>query len=121
MYYESTDDRIRRLEDELYRARRTILDLLPPDIKEVVDRFWHLKTRREAHDWHTAVADAVIALPWPFAEETRYSGTRAYCPLCKSGTSSPYEEGFKLPDGLRKHLLGEGTHINAMCFVPSLN
>src|SRR5215813_5071216 len=82
MYYESTEDKIRRLESELYRARRTIFDLLPNDIKAVAKSYWAVKSRREAHEWESSVANAVIELAGPFAQEA-YDGTRAYCPLCK--------------------------------------
>ncbi|MBS1583308.1 MAG: hypothetical protein JST66_14000 [Bacteroidetes bacterium] len=51
----------------------------------------------------------MIELAWPLAVETHYSGPRVNCPLCKRSTSGPYAEGFKLPDGLRRHLLGEGN------------
>jgi hypothetical protein len=109
MYYESIEDKIQRLESELLRARRTIVDLLPNDIKAVAESYWHVKSRREAHEWQSSVTNAVIELSWSSAQERAYSGSRAYCPLCKRGSSSPFDEGFKLPDGLRKHLLGEGN------------
>ena len=42
-------------------------------------------------------------------EEGSYLGPRAYCPLCEAGTSSPYERGFSVPEGLRRHLVGWGN------------
>lgn len=109
MFYESDKDRIRHLENELYRARRTIFDLLPPDITELAGSYYDLKTRHDAQQWEISLAEVVIRLAWPFAQETAYSEPRADCPLCKRGTLGPYGEGFKLPEGLRKHLLGEGN------------
>src|SRR5690606_25671652 len=36
---------------------------------------------------------------------------RALCPLCNRGSDSPYVEGYALPEGLRRHLMGRGnTH-----------
>jgi hypothetical protein len=34
---------------------------------------------------------------------------RAYCPLCGAGNSGPYEDGFALPEGLRRHIVGWGN------------
>lgn len=32
---------------------------------------------------------------------------RALCPLCRGGSTSPTDRGFKLPEGLLRHLTGE--------------
>ena len=38
-----------------------------------------------------------------------YLGDRAFCPLCHRGSSHPSAEGFALPNGLYKHLMGIGA------------
>lgn len=109
MWTDSREEKIRQLENELSHARRTILNLLPEPILAKADMYYSLRTREDARKWEEALVESVIELALPFAVETYYSGTRANCPLCKCGTSGPYVEGFKLPDGLRRHLLGEGN------------
>ena len=36
-------------------------------------------------------------------------GDRAYCPLCKDGSTAPYDRGFSVPEGLYRHLIGFGN------------
>ena len=38
-----------------------------------------------------------------------YFDQRARCPLCRDSSSSPYSEGFSVPEGLRRHLIGWGN------------
>jgi hypothetical protein len=109
MWYRSSEERIKRLEDDLYRARRAVLKLLPPTIHEPGETYFSIESREAARLWEDALVEATIELAWPLANKTWYSGPRAYCPLCRSGSSGPYVEGFALPNGLRKHLLGEGN------------
>jgi len=42
-------------------------------------------------------------------EKGSYFSDRAYCPLCGDGSTSPYSNGFTVPEGLRRHLLGWGN------------
>jgi hypothetical protein len=57
------------------------------------------------------VADELIAMAEPLTREHNlYSSERAYCPLCGEGSSSPYEYGYSLPEGLRRHLTGSGAN-----------
>ena len=89
MYYESTEDKIRRLESELYRARSAIFDLLPNDVKAVAESYKHVKSRSEAYEWKSSVGNAVIELSWPFAKETAYSGTRGLLPALQAWLVQP--------------------------------
>lgn len=109
MRYQPHEDRVRRLEEELYRTRRTIIALLPRAVQELAEDYHHITTHVEARNWLERLVEAVIELAWPLAEDDSYSGRRAYCPLCKRGTLGPYAEGFLLPGGLRQHLFGEGN------------
>jgi hypothetical protein len=52
---------------------------------------------------------ASSSLPQLWAVMKGYFGPRAYCPLCGSGSSGPYDRGFALPEGLRRHLTGFGN------------
>jgi hypothetical protein len=49
------------------------------------------------------IASAVLIVDHP------YLGQRALCPLCRDSSSSPYSEGFSVPEGLRRHLTGWGN------------
>ena len=114
----SHEDRIRRLEEELYRTRYAVVTLLPRAIQEIAKDYHNITTRTEAHNWLERLVEAVIELAWPIAEANSYSGRRADCPLCKRGTLGPYAEGFLLPGGLRKHLLGEGNAYPCEVLTP---
>ncbi|MFB9353138.1 hypothetical protein ACFFUA_38080, partial [Streptomyces heliomycini] len=59
------------------------------------------------------MAEQIIETVEPLPDEKESCfGARAYCPLCGEGTSSAYEKGYALPEGLRRHLTGWGkSHI----------
>jgi len=110
MWYQSHEDKIRRLENDLHRTRRAIIHLLPPTVQEVAKDYYRIETRVDAAAWLEKIVELTTEIAWPYAQEEPYSGPRASCPLCKRGTRSYMgEEGFLLPGGLRKHLLGEGN------------
>lgn len=59
--------------------------------------------------WLERVADQIIETVEPLSKEHgSYFEPRAYCPLCGDGSSSPYDRGFAIPEGLRRHLTGWG-------------
>jgi hypothetical protein len=103
------DPLVRRLEDELYMARETILRLAPDEFHDLLKSYYSCKTRSESYHWANEVADSVIEKAKPI-EEDRGWGQRAYCPLCREGAQSFYasERGYSLPEGLRRHLVGFG-------------
>ncbi len=108
--YQSADDRCRRLEDELYETRRAVLKLLPEEVRKVAEGFHACKTRGDAHAWETRLLEYIInsaKLLGP--DEGSHLMPRAYCPLCREGSSGPYDRGFALPEGLRRHLTGWGS------------
>lgn len=119
MWHQSNEDRIRQLQDDLYQTRRAILCLLPAIVQEIAKDYYRIKTRSDAHEWLEKLVDTTIDIAWPYVEKRPYSGPRAYCPLCKGGTSNYMgEEGFLLPGGLRKHLLGEGNAYECAVLSP---
>lgn len=98
------DPEIRRLKDELYDARRSILSLVPA-IREEAHSYYRCESRSDLYKWEREIIEKVVAMAKPQANAWR---ERAYCPLCGDGSSSPYAEGFTLPIGLERHLEGYG-------------
>lgn len=105
-----SEKQIQRLEEELFDARQTIIKLMPLDKGRILRSYLDCKTRTDTHGWQEEVAykliDLANVLPvvpdWPNSD-------RAFCPLCGMGSSTPYESGFSIPEGLRRHLLGFGS------------
>jgi hypothetical protein len=106
-YSKSTDDRIERLEGELYLARRTMLSVLPERHRDCLDTFRSATTRRDLHAWESGVIEKLVEMAEPGPEDY-FGSRRAPCPLCKDEGSGPYTVGFKLDEGLRRHLSGWG-------------
>jgi hypothetical protein len=83
---------------------------MPEDIQRILMSYLSCESSHEARFWDSSVADVIIdaakILP---PEQGFYFSERAYCPLCGQGSSSPYESGFSVPEGLRRHLVGWGN------------
>lgn len=110
------DATIRRLRDDLYVTRRAIIQLMPDDRRALLDAAGHCDTFEDVHAWGRWAADALIGAAAAGADPLLYSGPlRAPCPLCGAEAQTPYERGFSLPEGLRRHL--EGTHRSRQCSV----
>jgi hypothetical protein len=108
MWRQSPEDEIRKLKDELYFARRAIVNLMPDKISELLGGYFHCETRNDLHRWQGEAIAAIIETASPLTPHDAYF-PRAYCPLCGEGSQGPYEEGFSLPEGLRRHLAGWGN------------
>lgn len=108
------DREIRNLQEELHEACSFIISTTPQAFQDAVDSRYRCETAAQWAEWYNDVVEVAIGL----AEPTRnYSGeNRARCPLCKEVTRSLFtDEGFKVPDGLRKHLNGNGNaHLCAV-------
>lgn len=113
-YYDvenSYEKRIRHLEEELDESRYSIVRLMPGKIQEVLRSFYDCESRKETHGWENETALEITE----FAEILNqdgglyFSDQRAYCPLCGDGSSSYSTEGFTVPEGLRRHLVGSGA------------
>jgi len=107
------DGEIRRLKDDLYQARRTIVCLMPEPVQEILDSYYRCTSRIELHQWESNVIDQLVELAKPVPRHTAYDTERAYCPLCGGSAQSIYQsqQGFSLPIGLQRHLEGWGnTH-----------
>jgi hypothetical protein len=104
------DERIRTLENHLYKARRAVVTLLPKPIRDLAESYYSIGSKEDAHHWENALVDRIIESATTLGHgEGAYFGPRAYCPLCGSGSSGPYDRGFALPEGLRRHLTGFGN------------
>lgn len=102
--------KIRRLEDDLYFARRTIIQLMTDNVQEIMNGCYSCRSRQELYRWEREAAEQIVNLANVLsAEEGSYLSNRAYCPLCGQGSSSPYKRGFSVPEGLRRHLTGWGN------------
>lgn len=106
--YVRNDDEVRRLEHELYCARRTIVDLMPDDIAKRLRGFYDCRSEHDFDQWQqltiTFIIEQATAIP-----EASYFQKRGMCPLCGRGSTGPYETGFALPGGLYRHLEGYGN------------
>lgn len=99
--------RMDRMREEMYLLRRTVISLVPEPFREIVDPPFRF-SREEGKYWDLDVAPRIIELLEPDAMG------RCACPLCGE-TTQPYGDGFKLPGGLERHLLG--SHNSMRCGV----
>ena len=99
-----------RLERALESARRTILSLLPDRVQDRLRSYYELQTWHDFHRWEHDIIEHFVENAFVLPETVNsYFAPRAYCPLCGSSSSAPYEHGFSLPEGLRRHLKGWGN------------
>jgi len=112
-----TDDPIIiSLKSELELLRYQLVRLAIRSLPQETDLYNALicrcETKAQFYQWqHDAIA-AVIGIAAPDAQG------RAHCPLCKEGRQSwgSYDDvGYAVPDGLKRHLLGEGK--SAQCSI----
>jgi len=114
------ESEVRRLESDLYMARRTILEMTPEPLRKELENYIGCKTFDEAYRWRVAAVERILELvqPQPAREMGDHSGgaDRALCPLCGGGSQSPYGgRGFAYPEGLKRHL--EGSYNSHQCAV----
>lgn len=112
---EALVDLIKNLRDDLDQAHQTIVDLMPEDIQKLLNGYYHCQSESDTYSWQRDVIEQIIQKAIPLQPHSNYSSDRAYCPLCGRGSSSGYENGFALPDGLSRHLRGDGN--NRQCDV----
>lgn len=105
------DEVIRQLKEDLWMLRYSVLHLLPYEIGQILDSYRQCSSRRETYRWIDNVAEKIVEYAQPLDSHMSGWGSRANCPLCDQGADSPYRDGFALPEGLRRHLVGYGnTH-----------
>jgi len=75
-----------------------------------MNAYYACRSRRELYRWKHEAVEQIINLATILSEEEgSYFSDRAYCPLCGEGSSAPYEKGFSVPEGLRRHPAGRGN------------
>lgn len=109
--YYSSEDENRKLKDQLYFARITIIHLLKDPFSKIMKGYHSCNNREEGRQWENHVVEQVIENTLPNKPKHQFYQETAYCPLCGSGTSSYGGSGFTYPEGLKRHLEGYGnTH-----------
>jgi hypothetical protein len=104
-------EEIKRLREEIAFLRQAVRRLLPEKAADLLSSYHDCGSLDDAIRWEATVAEQVLDLAE--ARPGREMGSplglveRAYCPLCKGSSQSPYQKGFAFPDGLLKHLRGE--------------
>lgn len=108
----SSEHEIRLLKSDLHMARHAIIELMPDEIGQLLRGYYSCTSRSEGDAWKACVVDSLIERAIGSAPPPNMLGEqRSMCPLCGQGSSSPYVEGYSLPEGLRRHLVGWGnTH-----------
>lgn len=104
-----SEERIRKLEDELYMARETIIELMPEKTQKILSSYYSCKSSQEIRQWRDSVVEHIIGLAEPLPDHISIWQHRAICPLCGGSSTSAYSDGFTLPEGLRRHLIGFGN------------
>jgi len=99
------EEEIRNLQRELVRARETIISLAPYEVQSLLHGFHQCATRGESRQWLNEIKTNVVNTSVPIDEDD-FGRARAWCPLCRCGSSSPNEEGFALPVGMERHIAG---------------
>lgn len=109
-------DQIKKLEKELWSARMAIISLAPSKYRDLLGSYYRCEARTDSHSWFDRVADQIVDTVEPMPKEQgSYLEPRANCPLCGGESSSPYDRGFAIPEGLRRHLTGWGR--SSQCSV----
>lgn len=101
-------DENRRLKDELFFARDGLVHLL--DKQDLLRGFYGVRDVTQLREWRESAAEKVLAAAWvrPGEEMGDARWPRALCPLCGDGAQGARDvRGFAVPEGLRRHLLGE--------------
>lgn len=112
------EDKVRRLEDELYLTRSAMIRLMRPELEGLLSDQVHCKTFEEVSKWEGRAVAGIIDFAARVEQPTEvdpYGRPRVLCPLCNQGPQSPYDQGFLLPEGLRRHLTG--TYNSRQCSV----
>ena len=102
----------RRLKEDLTYARKAVFALLDEHVRQVAQGLLSIRSDDDLSEWEGKLIEAIMQKAVPLPPDTytsSSSSSRARCPLCGASSSSPYETGFALPDGLRRHLAGDGN------------
>ena len=97
------DEAIRRLEEDLYLARKTIIGLAPDQFHDLLRGFaYTIETQNDLYRWQSDLNAAVIAAAEPIEPVGRWDDPKVACPLCRSrGRGAFGMTGGALPAVLR--------------------
>jgi len=98
----------RRLENALFVARRALIYHM--DTQDLLTGYFRCEDFEELEKWRRERAAAVLEAAWvrPGEEMGDPRWPRAICPLCRQGAQGTRDvKGYAVPEGLRRHLLGE--------------
>ena len=109
--YISTEE-LSDLQDRLETACYSIINLMSEEARDILRSYSECKSRSDSWHWRERTAHIIIGIAEAFPSELPGMAARAYCPLCGDGAAVLYEKGFKLPEGLRRHLIGWGGRRN---------
>lgn len=110
------EEEITKLRRELWTARVAVIQMAPPDAQRLFGGMYGCESREAAYKWLHDAVEKAIALAKPAGEMGDHGGIeRAYCPLCRGSSSSPYARGFSYPEGLKRHL--DGSYNARHCDV----
>jgi len=80
------------------------------EILLILNSYRKLDSKLGYGKWVSAVIEKIIALAQPDAAgRNQYLPDSALCSLCGCDSTTIYQKGFRLPDGLRSHLSGRGN------------
>ncbi len=99
---------IQNIKSELYNARSIILNLMPLKINNILRSYYSCESSKVTTGWIIDSVDLIIQEADVIPPKNEYYSESVYCPLCRHGSAAAYANGFKYPEGLRRHLLGVG-------------
>ena len=110
------DAKIKKLEEELYRASEAVIRLTPAPYRELLKGYYGCRSVDDVDAWQADATKRIIALTEETAALTppkpgTFLHGRAFCPLCGGGGHGRYAPGYELPEGLRRHLEGWGSRV----------
>lgn len=108
--HETLEKRVERLHRTIERLREDVVSLAPDEFRTLLWSY-HSRDRSNSHQWLDEIAEKIAEEAKPIwgTPAPELFGHRGICPLCRSEGSSVTETGFKLPEGLRRHLVGYGA------------
>jgi hypothetical protein len=109
--YISTEE-LSALQDRLETVCHGMINLMREEARDILRSYSDCKSRSDSRHWHDRAAYMIVELAEALPPKISGMAVRAYCPLCGDGAAILYEEGFKLPEGLRRHLVGWGARHN---------
>ena len=110
------DPEILRLKNKLWTARQVIVHLMPEPARSILKSYSNCSSSQDVYRWPAEIAEQIIPLAVELPGPAGWGpSSRGNCPLCGNGSTQGGADGFALPEGLRRHLIGWGR--NTRCHV----